>query len=337
MAEPRSTDTELILLLTLLRDFPDDEPYLEDLLHRLFRRLHRNERWDPELEELLVRAFRHRRRPRHLEDAREVATAVLDGFRRSFREDFIERIEKLSVEVATLGDSTAKRFEELSGEAAKLREAQQEQASRLGSEHAQVIETRETLHDFVWLLSTGTDVRNVATQRYVPVRVYVTDPVPSEAQRSKLLDALFEFFASRGFERSYDLPDESGSWWKKLFLRTKDAATHEQVQKRLRKAERALQNEYLEKPQAEANQMQANAASSLIEALKDTPTACIQVGSLLLVKGPGPDGRPAIIARTLTTTELQALEENQAMLRQPEQVLQWLEGCTNPKGRLTQV
>lgn len=147
------------------------------------------------------------------------------------------------------------------------------------------------------------------------------------------MTAVERLFDPLGFERSYELPDESGSWWKKLLLRTKGFFASADVQKRLRTAEGALEAHYLDKPQAEANHLQAGAAAPLITALGTTPNACIQVGTLLLVKATK-DGQSAVITRTLTKEELRRLEENQAMLKRPDQVLEWLETACQGHKRL---
>jgi hypothetical protein len=138
------------------------------------------------------------------------------------------------------------------------------------------------------------------------------------------LNAVENFFEPFGIERSFELPDESGSWWKRALLRTKNFLTHDEVQDRFRKAEEALEVKYLDKPQAEANNLQAGAAAQLITALNTTHNACVQVGSLLLVKATDTDGKCAVIARTLTSDELRRIEENQAILKRPEEILEWL-------------
>jgi hypothetical protein len=67
----------------------------------------------------------------------------------------------------------------------------------------------------------------------------------------------------------------------------------------------------------------AMAVSSLVDALKDVPQACLHVGSLLMVKTTGDDGKSTVSARTLTAVELRLLEENQPMLRYPDRILEW--------------
>jgi hypothetical protein len=180
-------------------------------------------------------------------------------------------------------------------------------------------------------LSTGADISRIELKRYIPVRVYISDPVPSPEELRNLTNALDELSEFAGFEKTGEFPSEQGSWWKQLFYRTKDTVSQEGVQRRITKVEQAIQTNYLDKPQAEANAHQAEAVSALVNALKEIPEACIQVGSLLMVKTTGIDGRPMVVARTLTAQELKLLEENQPMLRCPDRILEWLNhGRTQP-------
>ncbi|MBI2359085.1 MAG: hypothetical protein HYV04_09310, partial [Deltaproteobacteria bacterium] len=147
---------------------------------------------------------------------------------------------------------------------------------------------------------------------------------PNRGVLRTLSDAVQQLADDVGLELADEFPEETGSWWKRVILRTKDAASHDEGRERLVKAERALEVTYLDKPQAEANKNQADAASSLINALAKTSHACIQVGSLLIVKATKADGESCVVARTLTPRELKKLEENQAILRRPEEILEWL-------------
>jgi hypothetical protein len=83
--------------------------------------------------------------------------------------------------------------------------------------------------------------------------------------------------------------------------------TRPAIATRLRKAERAVEATYLDKPQAEANHFQAIGAASVIGALAGADNACVQVGSLLVVKATAADGKCVVVARTLTTDELDDL------------------------------
>ena len=312
MAEPRKGENLLLLALVVaMRE--DDDPVLRELVFRASRRGFSDSGLDEELRYYLEHAMYRPRGHRRLDDMREIANSVLDGFRQGFQERVEKQVESLTSRVAGL---------EISREfvGANTDELQASQTS-----------TAHSLHEFIWMLSSGADLTEARTTRYVPLRLFVGDPVPDEASRQRVITAVEALLEPLGFEPSFELPEESGSWWKRLLLRTKGALTHAEVQKRLKTAEQAIEANYLDKPQAEANHLQAGAAAQLITALGTTPNACVQVGSLLLVKATDQTGACAVIARTLTRDELRRIEENQAILRQPEQILEWLQGRTHDR------
>ena len=173
----------------------------------------------------------------------------------------------------------------------------------------------DDLNGFEWALSIGTEPADLHTQRSIPVRIYLSEPVGDEIHQ-QIIDAVASTLEELSFEKDTDLPEESGSWWKRFWMRTKDAATQEEVTERLGKLERAAEVALLDKPQAEANKDHAIAIAALMEPLKKTDNACIQVGNILLVKIGGD-----IIARTLTPIELRAMEKNQSLLKQPQELL----------------
>src|SRR5439155_22633610 len=161
-------------------------------------------------------------------------------------------------------------------------------------------------------------------QRYVPARVYLADPLPDRMMIQEITGALESLLKTEQLQKADELPEESGSFWQTLWFKTTGFFSRTDVQHRLQKAERAIEVAYLDKPQAEANEHQAKAASELIHALEKTSSACVQVGSLLVVKATGPDGKCGIVARTLTHTELRRIEENTEILRRPDEILAWL-------------
>jgi hypothetical protein len=180
------------------------------------------------------------------------------------------------------------------------------------------------LYDLTWLLSVGGDIAAARVYRQIPARIYFSDSV-SNASRTRVVAALDELMNVAGLELTHRFSDEEGSWWKRLLFRTKSALSRDDVQQRLKKAERAVEAHYLAKPEAEANNLQATAAASLIAALNETENACIQVGSLLMVKATNAEGACAVMARTLTPDELKHLEENQSILREPDKVFEMLQ------------
>ena len=334
----KGNDTDLLTLMILLTKLAniDDSRYTEILTRILQRRLPRlNLRTgDKELDYVLEEL---RRDPFFLEDilqtrnrygksygrqesrevaehtAREVAEHTIYEFR-SYVQKSLERTRSHFSEDLKSIESRLKSIEE-----------NQERLSFASTSANEQIEiSKAEIQSYLWLLSTGADISRVELERYVPVRIYLSDPVPSPNELSNLTSALDELSEFAGLKKTGEFPSEQGSWWKQIFYRTKDTVSQEGLQRRITKVEQAIQTNYLDKPQAEANAYQAEAVSSLILALKEVPEACIQVGSLLIVKTTGADGQSMIAARTLTAQELKLLEENQPMLRCPDRILEWL-------------
>jgi hypothetical protein len=311
--DQRNDDTLLLVLLALLvRDSDDlDEPYAYELFRRLNRSGRFREQLGPEFEHLFEGAFRTgRRRERRLAEVREIAAAVA----KTLREGFSEQADVFRTALLAFENSRHAHAQEeiVRDELQQIRES--------------LAETAVDLYDAVWLVSSGGSLAKAEIRQSVPVRVYFSDSVPAN-RRDEVVFGIQELLMAEGFELAFELPDEDGSWWKRFVFRSKTALTHDEVTKRLKKAERAVEVTYLDKPQAEANNLQAVAAASLIGALNDTERACIQVGSLLVVKATDGDGKTAVIARTLSQDELREIEENQSILREPQKILEFLENA----------
>ncbi len=311
-------DSELLLLFLLLQSLgEEDDPYIGEMLYdRVRSRLGRSELFDSDIGHLLERSLRNpkRSKSRRLSESREVASSVLEGFRRSFEESADRRFHELEHMVHNIDNRT------------KLLETQQEK------HETETTAFRRTSQDYLWLLGAGVDLAKVKLNRYIPVRIYLSDPVPDKDVLDKLSTSIALLLEEEGFEKSDEFPEESGSWWKRFVFITKNAVTNKEVTDRIKKAERATEIAILDKPQAEANLCQSQAASALISSLSDTENACVQAGSLLVVKATNSNGA-TIVVRTLTPMELKHLEENQAVLRKPEEILDTLQGLE--KKRLT--
>ncbi|SCB29793.1 hypothetical protein GA0061099_1004372 [Bradyrhizobium yuanmingense] len=177
----------------------------------------------------------------------------------------------------------------------------------------------DDLKTFEWGLSIGIKPEELRTQRTIPIRIYLSEPAGDETHQA-IIDAVVATLGELSFEKDTDLPEESGSWWKRFWARTKDMATQEDVAERLQKLERAAEIALLDKPQAAANKDHATAIATLMKALNNSDKACIQAGNILLLKN-GDD----IIVRTLSPVELRAVEKNQALLKQPQSLLRKLQ------------
>lgn len=156
------------------------------------------------------------------------------------------------------------------------------------------------------------------TNRIVPIRTYLSNP--SRLETELVSNSLIQLIGELNLEVYEDLPAEVGSWFKRWISRSKDALTHDELLKRLEKAERAIHLKYLDKPQAEADQPRLQGVSELLSAIGEND-AIIQIGSILLVKVFRPEGRSSVVVRTLTQTELAYLESHQELLHCPASIL----------------
>lgn len=312
--DPRQTDLDLlVILLALLSAEGDDDPHLRQLLHRRMRSW---EHWSPELREviddLMMRPLGGIRSQR----MRDIALAVLDGYRGGVA----DRFEKVERRIATLETGL--------NQVQHASETRDERATQVAAD----------FHWYLWLASTGTDLSEVEMIRFVPVRMFVANPVPNAAVLDVLVQAFLALAGPLGLDLSEELPPESGSWWKSLVLRTKAWMKQPEVQDATDKARAALELAYLDKPQAEANQLQAKGAAEVITALSAISGPCaVQAGSLLVIKTDGADGRPSIVARTLSPIELRRLEQNRSMLARPRDLLPWLSTAASDRPGSTDV
>lgn len=300
---PRTNEAREIAEYTVERFRRDFERSISERFQEIERRLTTIEQSPRESRSISLfgRSDRQQR-----EEIREIVESVIGDFRRDLQSSVFGQVE------------------EVRGQLRTVEQTQERLNAENVSRNDQVEFSKAEIQSYLWLLSTGADIASINLKRYVPVRIYISDPVPSSDELHSLIHALDELSSSIGFERSGEFPSEQGSWWKQIFYRTKDAVSQEGVQRKLTKVEQAIQTNYLDKPQAEANVHQAEAVSKLVDSLKEVPDACIQVGSLLMVKTTSVDGKPMVVARTLTAQELKLLEENQPMLRCPDRILELL-------------
>ncbi len=177
---------------------------------------------------------------------------------------------------------------------------------------------KQDVHGFLAIQSLGLDLSDIPLPRFVPIRVYLSDADPRRIRNvSNAVRHLTETF---GFTISDEFPDESGSWWKKWFVRSKEAVTQPEVVERLKKIERAVELQGLYKPQSEINKNEAEAVATILKAIESVPTAAIQAGAILLVKTSNSLNGPCIQVKTLTQRELIHLEKNQKLLTSPQDI-----------------
>lgn len=184
-------------------------------------------------------------------------------------------------------------------------------------------DTRELAQDtraFLMAESLGIDTARVRLHRILPVRMYLQrEPRDLEA----VTDAVASAIRDLGFEVAEDFPAEEGSWWKRWWVRSKDALAREDVQERLQKLEKAAEIKALGRPQADADEVHSRAIANLMSAVTEQDNAAVQCGSVLLVKTTR-GGKSNVQVRTLSPTELVLLENRPNLLQQPARILEEL-------------
>lgn len=183
-------------------------------------------------------------------------------------------------------------------------------------------ESRRDTNAYLALLTMGIDLTDTPLRRYIPVRAYLSEG--DSVAVDSLTKALRELAEAFGFVVSDEFPPELGSWYQKLFMKTKDLATQPEVADRLNKIEKALELQGIDKPQADVDKAKSEAVVNLAKAADGQKQAAMQCGSILLVKTTAPNGESCMQVRTLTQRELAYLEKHQAMLKSPDSVLERL-------------
>jgi hypothetical protein len=195
---------------------------------------------------------------------------------------------------------------------------------RLPRIESQIANETATTHAYLAALSLGLDVAGVPLERFIPVRVYLSEL--SRESIDEVSEAVDGMLDELGFAETDDFPAETGSWFKKWFAKSKEAMTQPNVVEILKKGERALELEYLHCKQAEADRHQAEGTAALIQSLQGQSAAVCQIGSILLVKSTDSAGHSQVMTRTLTQSEIVALEQQPSALKSPVDVLRFLDG-----------
>nr|BFF24994.1 hypothetical protein GCM10025732_29590 [Glycomyces mayteni] len=150
----------------------------------------------------------------------------------------------------------------------------------------------------------------------LPVAIFLGDGTAALATQAALEQLLDE----TGVDVFHREPPVQGSWFRKLWARGRAETAHLTAEQIAAELERKIRIEVFDKAQAQIDHQQATGAAALIASLQGEERACIQVGSLLVIKANG-----AIVAKNLTQYQLAWLERNQTLLRDPEGLVKGLE------------
>jgi hypothetical protein len=123
-----------------------------------------------------------------------------------------------------------------------------------------------------------------------------------------------------------------GSWFRLMLGRTKKALTSAQMADVMTRLERAIELQTLHKPQAEINSAELDGVAKLITALGQEQNACIQIGSVFLLKVDG-----SIVSRNVSQREMAFLERNSGLLGTPREVLAALDKAASRTSAADQV
>lgn len=146
--------------------------------------------------------------------------------------------------------------------------------------------------------------------------VYLTDP----AHAAGVEQALEEMLAAFGGAVVFREPPVVRSWFRRMGVQFRHAVGSDAVRRLGRDLDRAVELRAIDEVQAKVDAAQGEAAAKLLTALADTPTALIQIGSVLLVKV---NGVPVV--RNLTQAELVYLQRNPDVVRDPADCLDALQ------------
>lgn len=137
----------------------------------------------------------------------------------------------------------------------------------------------------------------------LPVRVYLPEDDP-QAQDG-IVRAINRLATAFDLEIAFEFREVRGSWLKTWFMNVREAPSSADVAERLRKLARAVQLQA-----ADLTAAQTHAVQDLLEALRRTSAAFIQIGLLLIVRQPGADIR----VKTMSPDDLAQLESNPSLI-----------------------
>jgi cold shock CspA family protein len=158
--------------------------------------------------------------------------------------------------------------------------------------------------------------RKAAGTHRLPITIYLA----SEANASEVELALVELLDALDVDITESMPPIHGSWLGFRSGRFRRLLSSEQADDVVARIERAVQVRLLDQQQADVDVKQAEAVAHLMTGLENQESACIQVGSLFLIKVGG-----TLVVRNLTPQEMSFLSRYPTALSSPAQVLGALE------------
>jgi hypothetical protein len=145
----------------------------------------------------------------------------------------------------------------------------------------------------------------------LPVSIYLE--IDSGSSDVEL--AVVEVLELVGLDIVESKPPVIGSWFGLRFARFRKWLSSDQADEAIARIERAVQVRLVDQPQAEVDAKQAQAVAQLATSLQRQENACVQVGSLLILKVDG-----ILAVRNLTPGEMSYLRTCPSALATPRDV-----------------
>ncbi len=120
-----------------------------------------------------------------------------------------------------------------------------------------------------------------------------------------------------------------GSWYRDLFFRSKEILSNQDVQKRLKKAERAAELQFYGRTQSDIDLKTAEAVTKLKASIKDEDSAVILIGNLFIAKYKQGNGHSSITL-TLSHSQLEAFENHPDPFTDPARLVDYLQNLNKP-------
>jgi hypothetical protein len=192
-----------------------------------------------------------------------------------------------------------------------------------GSAYSDIDELNELFLERLSAETLGISGSATALSRVVPVTVYLRDGSNSDEILSAL-EALLESFDLAIFHR---LQPIIASFFGRMWAKTVDKETTEEIRKKFEKIEEALTTQQIRKPQSEVELNNAQAAAALLNAIgKESKSTAIQVGNLLLLCLVDEKGDKHARVLTLTPEQCEMIQANQVLILEPEKLLAHISG-----------
>lgn len=146
----------------------------------------------------------------------------------------------------------------------------------------------------------------------------------------KIFDATINFFETSGFEISEEGKIKQGSWFKeKVVYKIKSVFRSKEAKEIFDKTKKAIELQQIEVHQSQANKNNAEAAATLLTAVKDVPFFATKMGSLVIIKTTDQNGKEQVLTRLLTTEETIFYDKNPTLLNNPIGLLNSLNNGNN--------